>query len=248
MTSPTSVLLYGAGREARSSSHFLKKQFPGTEIRVFVDEGRADVPGATQIPVRQFHQDIADRRYSMIVRSPGVSIYKPELQLAARHGIPITTNLNLWTRYRRADSKVIAITGTKGKSTTAKLVHTILKEAGYDSALAGNIGVPVLDLTPHEWVVLELSSFQCADMKLDPDIVGITCLFPEHLDWHGDEQHYFNDKLKILRRHSPYRCALSPQIASLDLIPQPPCDLVDKLPHPTPAFRAELTRTVAGSA
>ncbi len=248
MTSPTSVLLYGAGREARSSSHFLKKQFPGVKIHVFVDEGTADIAGATQIPAREFHQEIADHRYSMIVRSPGVSIYKPELQLAARHNIPVTTNLNLWARYRRADSRVIAITGTKGKSTTAKLVHTILSEAGFDSALAGNIGVPVLDLPPHEWVVLELSSFQCADMKLDPDIVGMTCLFPEHLDWHGDEQHYFSDKLNILRRHSPYRCALSPQIASLDLIPQPPCDLVDKLDQPSPAFRARLTRAVAESA
>ncbi|VAW23237.1 UDP-N-acetylmuramoylalanine--D-glutamate ligase [hydrothermal vent metagenome] len=241
------ILLYGAGREAKSTRRFLKDIAPNTQVHVAVDNGPAELEDTLQVPVDGLSAAFAANKYSMLVRSPGVSIYKNEIQTAIATGVKVTTNVNLWARYKKNGAKTIAITGTKGKSTTAKLVHTMLEAAGFDAALAGNIGVPVLDLAPHQYVVLELSSFQCADLRLDPDFIGITPIFPEHLDWHRTEQQYFADKLNILRRRRPYHCALAPQVIAHSSLPQPPSDLVHALPELSCTFSQRLSEQVATS-
>ncbi len=242
------ILLYGAGREGRSTRRFLLENAPDAEVHVVVDKGDAKIPDTLQIPVENLENLIRSGAYDLIVRSAGVSRYKPALKAAENAGIAITTNVNLWSRFKRADSTVIAITGTKGKSTTTKLIHTILLEAGMDAGLAGNIGVPPLDIAPHKIIVLELSSFQCADLDLNPDFIGITSLFPEHLDWHLNEANYFSDKLNILRRSKPYQCAITPQVAKKDCLPQPPSDLVHRLDDLSPDFEDRLRAEVARSA
>ncbi|HHB83445.1 MAG TPA: hypothetical protein ENK61_08265, partial [Devosia sp.] len=151
------VLLYGAGREAVSTRKLLRKIAPDAKIDVCVDSGEADIKDTTTVPVSSLIEAFENKYYQMIVRSPGVSIYKPELVAAKNAGIEITTNVNLWATHMRGNTKVIALTGTKGKSTTAKLIYTILQAHGYDVGLAGNIGLPVTELPPHDYVVLELS-------------------------------------------------------------------------------------------
>ncbi len=241
------VLLYGAGREAQSTKRLLEEIAPNVEVDFCVDKGEAQIEGARQVPVSSIIAAFKGKKYKTLVRSPGVSIYKPELKAAKQAGVHVTTNVNLWAQYRRGKTKIVALTGTKGKSTTAKLVYTILQSAGLDVGLAGNIGVPVSDTPPHDYLVLELSSFQCADLQLNPDFIGITSLFPEHLDWHGDAPTYFADKLNILRRTAPYSCALSPQVCSHPNLPQPPSDLVGKLPHLNQDFDDLVTRQVQTS-
>lgn len=189
------ILLYGAGREARSTRAFLAARYPHIAVAVTVDSGSADLPDTEIVS-----PDAIDlSRFKMIVKSPGVSRYKPIFAEARAAGITVTSNLNLWAHHYRSGKSVIAITGTKGKSTTATLVHLMLAHSGITAILAGNVGVAPLEAGDKaDRVVFELSSYQTADMDFAPDIVGITNLYPEHVDWHGSVERYYADKLNIL--------------------------------------------------
>ncbi len=136
----------------------------------------------------------------VVVRSPGVSVHRPELRALREAGVPVTTATSLWLAERGA-AGVIGVTGTKGKSTTAALVCHLARAAGRTARLAGNIGAPALDLLdgePADVTVLELSSYQIADLQTGPEVALITNLFREHTDWHGSEQAYRADKLRVL--------------------------------------------------
>ena len=136
----------------------------------------------------------------VVVRSPGVSIYRPELRALREAGIPVTTATALWLA-ERGGKGVLGVTGTKGKSTTAALACYLARAAGRTARLAGNIGVPALDLLdeePADVTVLELSSYQTADLQTGPEVALVTSLFREHTDWHGSEEVYRADKLRLL--------------------------------------------------
>ena len=96
---------------------------------------------------------------------------------------------------------MLAVSGTKGKSTTAALTAHLAAAAGTTVALAGNIGVPALELLdtePARLTVLELSSYQIADLETGPETVVMTNLYREHTDWHGSEDAYRREKLRLL--------------------------------------------------
>jgi UDP-N-acetylmuramoylalanine--D-glutamate ligase len=203
------VLLYGAGKEALSTRAFLKALQPDLSVFVAVDSGTADIPDTVQIPVQELPQAIAERRFSYIIKSPGVSRYKPIFEIAADAGIPVTSNLNLWGATYSAGRTVIAITGTKGKSTTATLAHLMLTRSGIDSGLAGNVGLAPIDIADkHAVVIFELSSYQTSDMNFLPDIAALTNLYPEHVDWHGSVERYYADKLHLIDRDGDFPVAL----------------------------------------
>jgi UDP-N-acetylmuramoylalanine--D-glutamate ligase len=203
------VLLYGAGREGRSTRAFIKSRAPETKVYVTVDSGPADIPDAEVIAPADLGAAIAAGRFATIVKSPGVSRYRPIFAIAREAGIAVSSNLNLWGETYRQGRLVIAITGTKGKSTTATLVHLMLVESGLDAGLAGNVGLAPLEIADkHHIVVFELSSYQTADMAFSPDIAGITNLSPEHTDWHRDVERYYADKLNLIDRDQPIAIAL----------------------------------------
>ncbi|WP_323016124.1 Mur ligase family protein, partial [Devosia sp.] len=203
------VLLYGAGREARSTRAFLRTRAPGLKVFVTVDSGAADIEDAEIIAPADLPAAIAERRFGLIVKSPGVSLYKPLLGKARKAGIPVTSNLNLWGAAYRKGRRVIAISGTKGKSTTATLVHLMLTRSGLDAGLAGNVGLAPLDIADsHAIIVFELSSYQTADMDFLPDLAAITNLYPEHVDWHGSVERYFADKLHLIDRDGDFPVAM----------------------------------------
>jgi UDP-N-acetylmuramoylalanine--D-glutamate ligase len=105
-----------------------------------------------------------------------------------------------------ADARVVAITGTKGKSTTAALTAAILAHDGSDVALIGNIGVPVVErygMPLADAYVVEVSSYQAADVQVSPGLVVLTSLAPDHLDWHGSEEAYYRDKLRLVEAGPP---------------------------------------------
>jgi UDP-N-acetylmuramoylalanine--D-glutamate ligase len=134
------------------------------------------------------------------VRSPGVSIHRPQLRELSAAGIPVTTATSLWLGEHGPDG-VVGVSGTKGKSTTAALIAHLARAAGASVALAGNIGVPALDLLgvePAQLTVLELSSYQIADLHSGPEVALLTNLFKEHTDWHGSEERYRAEKLRLL--------------------------------------------------
>ncbi len=205
------VLLYGAGREARSTASFLQERYPGLKLFVTSDDGVAEIEGASFIPAREAAEV---SRFGTIVKSPGVSLYKPIFRTALQAGVPVTSNLNIWAGHFREGRTVVAISGTKGKSTTATLVHLMLVHSGVDAILAGNVGIPPLDAADKApVVVLELSSYQTADIGFAPDIAAISNLYPEHVDWHGGLDNYYRDKLNIFVK-GPRLAALGPQAAS----------------------------------
>jgi UDP-N-acetylmuramoylalanine--D-glutamate ligase len=141
----------------------------------------------------------------VVLRSPGVSRYRPELASARAAGVTVTTAMALWLE-DFADARVVAITGTKGKSTTAALTAAILAHDGSDVALIGNIGVPVVErygMPLADAYVVEVSSYQAADVEVSPGLVVLTSLAPDHLDWHGSEEAYYRDKLRLVEAGPP---------------------------------------------
>jgi len=141
----------------------------------------------------------------VVVRAPGVSRYRPELAAAEAAGVTVTTGMAIWLE-DHVDAPVVAITGTKGKSTTAALLAAVLGADGVDVALIGNIGVPVLDTygrPPAEAYVVEVSSYQAADVTVSPRVAVLTSLAPDHLDWHGGVEAYYRDKLRLVEAGRP---------------------------------------------
>jgi UDP-N-acetylmuramoylalanine--D-glutamate ligase len=174
------ILIVGRGIEGEASEKYLKKKFPGMVIDV------VDKKDGQNYLEKQKNYDIA-------IKSPSV---KPK---AIK--IPYTTETNIFLT--NAKGKIIGVTGTKGKSTTATLIYEMLKKQGFDAYLGGNIGVPPLDfldkLNAQSKVVLELSSFQLQDLKVSPHIAVLLMIVPEHLDYHQSLGKYIDAKRNILR-------------------------------------------------
>jgi UDP-N-acetylmuramoyl-L-alanine---L-glutamate ligase len=185
------VALWGLGRETSAFRAQLEQRLPGATISAVVDDNT---------PERDARAALA--RADVLVRSPGVSIYKPLIQEAIAAGTTITTATGLWLA-ERGGEHVIGVTGTKGKSTTATVIAHLIRATGAPVELAGNIGRPVIELLDSPevgdkiWVVCELSSYQIADLTVGPEVAVLTNLSREHTDWHGGEEQYRADKLRI---------------------------------------------------
>ncbi len=136
----------------------------------------------------------------VLVRSPGISRYRTELADAEAAGARVTTAMAVWLE-DFGDARVIAVTGTKGKSTTATLAAAILAEDGWQVELIGNIGVPVVETYRRaraDVYVVEVSSYQAVDVTRSPGVIVLTGLAPDHLDWHGGIETYYRDKLRLV--------------------------------------------------
>ena len=135
----------------------------------------------------------------VVVKSPGISRHSEAVRTLVDDGIPVAGGLGLWL-HDVDRSRVVCVTGTKGKSTTAALAGHLLRGLGLRGLVAGNIGVPPWDPDAGEdwdaWVV-ETSSFQATDVASSPPVVAVTSLAPDHLDWHGSEDAYYTDKLSL---------------------------------------------------
>src|SRR3989344_3275708 len=135
-----------------------------------------------------------------IVRSPGVGPEAAVIKKLLGKKTQVTTPTNIF--FDECPCPVIAVTGTKGKGTTATLIYKILKEKFKRVFLAGNIGIPALDILPklkkESFVVLELSSFQLLDLKKSPHLAVILMVTAEHLDWHKDQDEYIGAKKPIV--------------------------------------------------
>jgi UDP-N-acetylmuramoylalanine--D-glutamate ligase len=198
--------VWGVGREIRSFATQVARHLSSARIAVVALDKPPDEDVLKSLRLPDGRLAIGAEAFEalaecdVIVRSPGVSLYRPELRTLTERGIPVTTATALWLAERGSD-RVIGVTGTKGKSTTAALLVHLLRSTGRRAHLAGNIGVPVLDLldaSPADLVVVELSSYQIADLVTGPETVLFTNLYKEHVDWHGSEVAYRTDKLRLL--------------------------------------------------
>jgi UDP-N-acetylmuramoylalanine--D-glutamate ligase len=159
------------------------------------------------------------RKFDALVLAPGVPLTHPEphwtVKLAHRHGVEIFGDTEIFCRERRAagaDTKLAAITGTNGKSTTTALTAHLLGAAGCDALSGGNIGTAVLGLPPFasgRHYVLEFSSFQLdLTPSLHADAAALLNLTPDHLDRHGTMDHYAAVKAKIFEHIPASGCAV----------------------------------------
>jgi UDP-N-acetylmuramoyl-L-alanine---L-glutamate ligase len=196
------VAIWGYGREGRSAFAALRTRLPDLAVTLFCSETEARMfgPGPAPVITETAPPDAgALSGFDVVIKSPGISAYRPELLEAQHNGTRFTSGTALWFA-EHADARVIAVTGTKGKSTVAALIAHFLRALGRRTALAGNIGLPLLDLLDPpqapDWWVVELSSFQT---RAAPRVnVGvINNLYEEHLDWHGTRERYAADKLAL---------------------------------------------------
>lgn len=135
----------------------------------------------------------------IIFKTPGMRIDTPELLQAKSRGAIITSEMEVF--FDVCPAKIIAVTGSDGKTTTTTLIYKMLSEQGYKCWLGGNIGTPLLNdvenISVTDKVILELSSFQLHSMKSSPNIAVITNLSPNHLDVHKSMEEYINAKENI---------------------------------------------------
>jgi UDP-N-acetylmuramoylalanine--D-glutamate ligase len=169
--------------------------------KVFQDE-------LTELGVEWEHgQHSIDRilNADLIIKSPGIPEKTPVMTAIREKGIKVISEIEFGGYY--STGKTICITGSNGKTTTAMLTHHILKKAGFDVGLAGNVGYSFAKQVAegdHEWYVIELSSFQLDDMyDFHAHVSILTNITPDHLDRYDDQmQNYVDSKFRILQNQT----------------------------------------------
>ena len=196
------VAILGIGREGQAARRYLRTVYPAIQLTL-VAEAAPDQDFLEQLSENDhlLTGPLAEaglENFDILIRSPGISPYRNSIQRACAAGASLTTPSNLWFAAHPGQN-TICITGTKGKSTTSALLAHMLEACGYRVRLAGNIGLPLLACNDQDvdWWVIELSSYQLADLEADPVISVILNLSSDHLDWHGSEQIYRDDKLRL---------------------------------------------------
>ena len=209
-----SVLILGLGLEGRSTLRYLRAAFPEKTLGLADQQPIEKLPSENlqlieRDPCLRLHlgdgylESLAD--YEVIVKSPGIPVTISEYRRAVQAGIEITSQTALF--FANFPGTIIGVTGTKGKSTTASLLHSILKRSFPDAVLVGNIGVPPLDVLGKseqrtgngQIVVYELSSHQLEGLRQSPQIAILLNIVPEHLDYYESFEQYVAAKENITR-------------------------------------------------
>ena len=199
------VLVVGLGKSGLAAALFLRRhgaQVTVSDIRS-AEALAKDIPALLEegiIVEAGGHGLLTFRRQDLIVVSPGVPLDTPELVQVKSFGRPVIGELELAARFLKG--KILAITGSNGKTTTTSLLGEILEKAGIPTLVGGNIGVPVIALidesTDDTWSVLEVSSFQLESTEqFHPNIAVILNITPDHLDRHGSFENYALAKERI---------------------------------------------------
>lgn len=180
------ALIFGYGKEGKATHAYLKNKYPSFKISISDEKIK-----------KKYSQDDFD----LILKTPGI----PQ-KLVTR---PYTTATNIFfseiKKLNAAGKKIltIGVTGSKGKSTTASLIYAILREAGKNVQLVGNIGNPMLcslmkPISDDEIFVIELSSYQLNDSEFSPHISVVLNLFPEHMNYHNGIKKYYEAKKNLI--------------------------------------------------
>jgi UDP-N-acetylmuramoylalanine--D-glutamate ligase len=200
------IIIWGAGRDGVSALGQIQKIFPTKKILIFTDK---EVPPELRAVLQSqgcvefvCGNHIVENlsRSDVVIKSPGISLYRDDIKSAAKKGVQFLSTTNLWFA-EIGDKNIIAVTGTKGKSTTVSIIYHCLKNFGVSVEICGNIGKPLLNyLDKHhntDTYIVELSSYQTADIAYTPKIGILVNLFPEHIDWHKSLDNYYKDKLRL---------------------------------------------------
>ncbi|MDI6602852.1 MAG: Mur ligase family protein [Patescibacteria group bacterium] len=201
------ILILGFGKEGRDNFGFLRKLFSEKIIGIAdqktispISHGRRKCVIGDDRKIKLYlgkNYLKALKNYDVIIKSPGIPFKNlPKTALSK-----ITTQTEIFLE--NCSGKIVGITGTKGKSTTAALIYKILKEGGFKAHLVGNIGKPVLNLlfsaSPEDIYVYELSSYQLYNLKKSPQIAVFLNIYPEHLDYYRNFNEYVKAKANITK-------------------------------------------------
>lgn len=202
------ILILGLGQEGESTYFFLRELFPDKTLGLADKQTIEKLPPALKEHLEK-DQNIklhlgsryleSLKNYEVIIKSPGVSPYLPEIEKIPKEKITSATEIF----FDNCPGVIIGITGTKGKSTTASLVYEILKGGGLPVQLIGNIGKPALSFlekAQRETIfVYELSSHQLLQLKKSPHVAVFLNIYPEHLDYYPGFDDYLFAKENITR-------------------------------------------------
>jgi UDP-N-acetylmuramoylalanine--D-glutamate ligase len=178
---------------------------------VTLSDARAEVPGVDHLPALGVRLELGENREEtfaradLVVLSPGVPPEKPFVEAARRNGVPVIGEIELASRWLRG--RILAITGTKGKSTTTTLTGRMLEASGTRAMVGGNIGRPlsaqVESSTPETVHVIEVSSFQLETIdRFHPEVAAIVNFSPDHLDRHPTVDAYGEAKRRVFENQS----------------------------------------------
>ncbi len=193
------IAIAGFGLEGEANYNYWKACFPDAEITIY-DEHKLteDIPTGAKLVTGEGVFGNLDG-YDLVVRTASLNPNK------------IKTDGKIWSAtnefFEKCPAQIIGVTGTKGKGTTSTLIYEVLKSAGKDVYLAGNIGKPMLEILPEvksgDIVVLELSSFQLWDLKKSPHVAVVLMVEPDHLNIHDDLDDYVGAKANIACYQTP---------------------------------------------
>jgi len=189
-------------------------------VRLLLEFG-CDVTGCDRTPREKLDEEVLDLERAgcvlhtgdgylegveadVVFRTPGMHPGNPGVRVLADKGAQVTSEMEVF--FEVCPCKIIAVTGSDGKTTTTTLIAEMLKAAGHTVWVGGNIGTPLLprvrEMKPEDFAVVELSSFQLMDMKRSPARAVVTNLAPNHLDVHKDMDEYVDAKKNIFRFQS----------------------------------------------
>ena len=204
------VLVVGLGKSGVASALFLKSQ--GARVTVSdtksQDELRGEIPKLLDAGVTLETGGHGERTFGgqdLIVVSPGVPVDVPLLEQAREQGIPVIGEIELAARFLKG--RLVAITGSNGKTTTTALTGEVISMGGRESLVGGNIGTAAISLvdqsTDDSYVVLEVSSFQLETIEsFHPFIAVVLNITPDHLDRHSTFQAYVDAKARIFENQT----------------------------------------------
>lgn len=170
------ILIWGYGREGKSSEAFIKKHANPKSIEI----------------VNGSYEDVKEKECDLILKSPGFPCFVEDKRIISQTSLFVSEFKN----------QIIGITGTKGKSTTSSMLYSVLCACGKDTILVGNIGFPCLDfydvITEETYVVFEMSAHQLQRQEESPHIGVFLNLFEDHLDYYGSMKRYFRAKENVV--------------------------------------------------
>ena len=189
---PLIDVLLAAGAKVTARDKAAREKFGEEKAKMLEEKGVSLVFGENYLD---------NLKGDTVFRSPGLHPHLPQLEKVRSEGKTVTSEMELFLEL--CPSHTIGITGSNGKTTTTTLTYRFLTENGHRAFLGGNIGSPLLprvfEMTPEDFAVLELSSFQLFEMKHSTEIALITNLSPNHLDYHRDMEEYIGAKKAIYR-------------------------------------------------
>lgn len=217
-------VLWGLGRENHAHLRYLDRM--GWTGRLWLyDEGALSEGDQARLSELSLEVTLVETvgpalaQADMLIRSPGVSPYKPEIQDYLARGGRVTTSTALALQALQADGvQVVGVTGTNGKSSTSTMLGDILKAAGQPCLVAGNIGKPLINYVGRgaapadSLIVLELSSYQIFDLITPPAFVLFLNLYVDHVKWHQTPENYQRDKLSLLAHPGIARAVVHPDV------------------------------------